>query len=125
MSDTVVYLGPTLRRVVAEKVLTAEYLPSICRGDLARLREEVRFVGIVDGEFYQRLAVSQRNYLRAEQEYRRRLDLPDLIHQERKASLLLLMVRLLKKARPACCRGEGDKPVGAKALSGLGTGLKE
>jgi len=63
MSDTVVYLGPTLSRVAAEKVLTAEYLPPIRRGDLARLREEVRFVGIVDGEFYQSLAVSPKELL--------------------------------------------------------------
>jgi hypothetical protein len=63
MSDTVVYLGPTLSRVAAEKVLTAEYLPPICRGDLARLPEEVRFVGIVDGEFYQSLAVSPKELL--------------------------------------------------------------
>jgi hypothetical protein len=63
MSDTVIYLGPTLSREAAEKVLTAEYLPPICRGDLARLPDEVRFVGIVDGEFYQRLAVSPKELL--------------------------------------------------------------
>jgi hypothetical protein len=63
MLDTVVYLGPTLGREAAERVLTAEYLPPICRGDLARVPEEVRFVGIVDGEFYQRLAVSPKELL--------------------------------------------------------------
>jgi TfuA protein len=63
MLDTVVYLGPTLSREAAERVLTAEYLPPICRGDLARLPEEVRFVGIVDGEFYQSLAVSPKELL--------------------------------------------------------------
>ena len=63
MSDTVIYLGPTLSRESAESILTAEYLPPICRGDLARLREEVRFVGIVDGEFYQSLAVSPKELL--------------------------------------------------------------
>jgi hypothetical protein len=63
MLDTVIYLGPTLGREAAERVLTAEYLPPICRGDLARLPEEVRFVGIVDGEFYQRLAVSPKELL--------------------------------------------------------------
>src|SRR3979490_844812 len=63
MSDTVIYLGPTLSREAAEKVLAADYLPPICRGDLARLPEEVRFVGIVDGEFYQRLAVSPKELL--------------------------------------------------------------
>jgi hypothetical protein len=63
MSNTVVYLGPTLSREAAEKVLKAEYLPPICRGDLARLREDVGFVGIVDGEFYQSLAVSPKELL--------------------------------------------------------------
>ena len=63
MLDTVVYLGPTLSREAAERVLTAEYLPPICRGDLARLPEEVQFVGIVDGEFYQSLAVSPKELL--------------------------------------------------------------
>jgi TfuA protein len=63
MFDTVIYLGPTLSREAARKVLTAEYLPPICRGDLARLPKEVRFVGIVDGEFYQRLAVSSKELL--------------------------------------------------------------
>jgi hypothetical protein len=63
MSDTVIYLGPTLSRGAAENILTADYLPPICRGDLARLSEEVRFVGIVDGEFYQSLAVSPKELL--------------------------------------------------------------
>ncbi|HEX4155502.1 MAG TPA: TfuA-like protein [Acidobacteriaceae bacterium] len=58
MHDTVVYLGPTLTRAEAEPLLDVEYLPPICRGDLAQLPEEVRFVGIVDGEFFQSLAVS-------------------------------------------------------------------
>lgn len=58
MCDAVVYLGPTLQRTAAERILAAEYLPPICRGDLARLPEHVKFVGIVDGEFYQSLAVS-------------------------------------------------------------------
>ena len=58
MRDTVVFLGPTLAREHAEQVLDADYLPPVCRGDLARLPEHVRFVGIVDGEFFQSLSVS-------------------------------------------------------------------
>jgi hypothetical protein len=58
MRDTVVFLGPTLTREDAEQELDADYLPPICRGDLARLPEHVRFVGIVDGEFFQSLSVS-------------------------------------------------------------------
>jgi hypothetical protein len=63
MSDTVIYLGPTLSQTAAESILEAEYLPPICRGDLVRLSDGVRFVGIVDGEFYQRLAVSPKELL--------------------------------------------------------------
>jgi TfuA protein len=63
MSDTVIYLGPTLSREDAENILAAEYLPPICRGDLARLPEDVRFVGIIDGEFYQSLSVSPKELL--------------------------------------------------------------
>jgi hypothetical protein len=63
MSDIAIYLGPTLSREVADGILKAEYFPPICRGDLARLPDEVRFVGIVDGEFYQRLAVSPKELL--------------------------------------------------------------
>ena len=58
MFDTVIYLGPTLSPGAAEEILAAEYLPPICRGDLARLPDEVQFVGIIDGEFFQSLAVS-------------------------------------------------------------------
>ncbi len=63
MSDTVVFLGPSLPRSEAASLLKAEYLPPIRRGDLAALSEEVRFVGIVDGEFYQSLAVSTKEIL--------------------------------------------------------------
>jgi TfuA protein len=58
MFDTVIYLGPTLSQEAAENILAAKYLPPICRGDLARLPEHVQFVGIIDGEFFQSLAVS-------------------------------------------------------------------
>lgn len=63
MRDTVVYLGPTLNRADAEEILAADYRPPICRGDLARLPEHVKFVGIIDGEFYQSLAVSPKEVL--------------------------------------------------------------
>jgi hypothetical protein len=64
MRDTVVFLGPSLTRQDAERVLDADYLPPICRGDLDRLPEHVRFVGIVDGEFYQSLSVSPKEVLK-------------------------------------------------------------
>ena len=65
MRDTVVFLGPTLAREDAESILDADYLPPICRGDLAKLLpEHVRYVGIVDGEFYQSLSVSPKEVLK-------------------------------------------------------------
>jgi len=63
MCDTVVFLGPTLCREDAARVLDAEYIPPICRGDLGRLPQHVRFVGIVDGEFFQSLSVSPKEVL--------------------------------------------------------------
>ena len=64
MRDTVIFLGPSLAREDAERILDADYLPPICRGDLERLPEHVRFVGIVDGEFYQSLSVSPKEVLK-------------------------------------------------------------
>jgi len=64
MRDTVVFLGPSLAREDAERMLDADYLPPICRGDLAKLPEHVRFVGIVDGEFFQSLSVSPKEVLK-------------------------------------------------------------
>ena len=64
MRDTVVFLGPTLAREDAESILDADYLPPICRGDLELLPEHVRYVGIVDGEFYQSLSVSPKEVLK-------------------------------------------------------------
>ena len=64
MCNTVVFLGPSLARDDAERLLNADYLPPICRGDLAKLPEHVRYVGIVDGEFYQSLSVSPKEVLK-------------------------------------------------------------
>ena len=65
MRDTVIcFLGPSLARKDAERILDADYFPPICRGDLERLPEHVRFVGIVDGEFYQNLSVSPKEVLK-------------------------------------------------------------
>jgi hypothetical protein len=58
MHDTLIYLGPTLSQPEASSILDAIYLPPVCRGDLGKLPEDTRIVGIIDGEFYQKLAVS-------------------------------------------------------------------
>jgi TfuA protein len=58
MSDAVVYLGPTLAVATARSLLDATYLPPIRRGDLVKLGDEIKTVGIVDGVFHHSLAVS-------------------------------------------------------------------
>jgi hypothetical protein len=63
MHRTVLYLGPTLGVATARAILDAEYLPPIKRGDLARHGPETECIGIVDGEFYQNLAVSPKEIL--------------------------------------------------------------
>ncbi|MGD0892643.1 MAG: TfuA-like protein [Terracidiphilus sp.] len=63
MSEIAVFLGPTLPVATARSVLDAVYLPPIKRGDLALLDPAIRCIGIVDGEFYQSLAVSPKEIL--------------------------------------------------------------
>jgi len=63
MHEAAVFLGPTLSAATARSLLDARYLPPIRRGDLANLGPEIRCVGIVDGEFYQSLAVSPKEIL--------------------------------------------------------------
>ena len=63
MPKPVLYLGPSLPPALAKTILDADYLPPIKRGDLAKLPANVTLVGIVDGEFYQNLAVSPKEIL--------------------------------------------------------------
>jgi TfuA protein len=63
MSSTVIFIGPSLRLELAKQVVEAEYRPPIKRGDLAQLGPEVNRIGIIDGEFYQSLAVSPKEIL--------------------------------------------------------------
>jgi TfuA protein len=65
MHDTVVFLGPSLPVAEARRLLDAEFLPPICRGDIARLPSSIRFIGIIDGEFFQKLAVSPKEIINA------------------------------------------------------------
>jgi TfuA protein len=64
MHDTVIYVGPTLGRAEASEILKADYQPPISRGDLDRLTEHIKIVGIIDGEFFQTLAVSPKEIVR-------------------------------------------------------------
>jgi hypothetical protein len=63
MPKPVIYLGPSLPPHLAKTILDACYLPPIKRGDLAKLPADVTLVGIIDGEFYQSLAVSPKEIL--------------------------------------------------------------
>jgi hypothetical protein len=63
MPDTAIFLGPSLDLTTARSILDATYLPPIKRGDLAELGPEIQTVGIVDGEFFQSLAVSPKEVL--------------------------------------------------------------
>jgi len=65
MFDTAIYLGPSLRRSEALSILNANYLPPICRGDLEKLPRKTKYVGIIDGEFFQNLAVSSKEIVAA------------------------------------------------------------
>ncbi len=65
MHDTVVFLGPSMAVAEAQGLLDAEYQPPICRGDIDRLPAGIRFIGIIDGEFFQNLAVSPKEIIRA------------------------------------------------------------
>lgn len=64
MSELVVYLGPSLSLSAAREILDANYLPPIRRGDLAKVADSTRAVGIIDGEFFQSLAVSPKEVLK-------------------------------------------------------------
>jgi hypothetical protein len=65
MHDTVVFLGPSMPVAEARRLLDAEFLPPICRGDIDRLPASIRFIGVIDGEFFQKLAVSPKEIIQA------------------------------------------------------------
>jgi hypothetical protein len=64
MHETVVFTGPTLSPAEARQLCYAEFLPPVCRGDLDALPACVRHIGIIDGEFFQKLAISPKEILR-------------------------------------------------------------
>jgi len=61
--NVVIFLGPSLDVAAARSILPATYLPPIKRGDLSKLPCDVDVVGIIDGQFYQTLAVSPKEVL--------------------------------------------------------------
>ncbi|MBV9155629.1 MAG: hypothetical protein JO097_05175 [Acidobacteriaceae bacterium] len=64
MSRTFLFTGPSLHPDLARNLSNATVLPPIKRGDLERLRSlEPETIGIIDGEFYQNLAVTPKEIL--------------------------------------------------------------
>jgi hypothetical protein len=63
----VVYLGSSLPVAEAKAILDADYRPPVKRGDIDALyaKRLPRAIGIIDGEFFQSLAISPKEILRA------------------------------------------------------------
>ncbi len=66
MHRIIVFLGPSLDRHEAEKLLTADYRPPAKRGDItAAANEGAKIIGLIDGVFHQDNAVAHREILYA------------------------------------------------------------
>lgn len=64
MQKTIVFLGPSLEREAAEKILPVEYRPPAKRGDLLRaVQDGASVIGLIDGVFHQESAVAHREIL--------------------------------------------------------------
>ncbi|MDD1770171.1 MAG: TfuA-related McrA-glycine thioamidation protein [Methanomassiliicoccales archaeon] len=61
--STVIFLGPSLPRAEAARLLEADYRPPVKRGDLPFLGGEVEAVGIIDGVFMSDSSVGHREIL--------------------------------------------------------------
>jgi TfuA protein len=66
MQKIIVFLGPSLDRTAAEKILPAEYRPPAKRGDLLEaIHFGANIIGLIDGVFHQESAVAHREILTA------------------------------------------------------------
>jgi TfuA protein len=66
MQKIIVFLGPSLDRTAAEKILPAEYRPPAKRGDLLEaIHDGANIIGLIDGVFHQESAVAHREILTA------------------------------------------------------------
>jgi len=64
--SVIVFIGPSLSREEASKILDADYRFPVQRGDIsAILNKNPRIIGIIDGVFHQQPAVSHREILDA------------------------------------------------------------
>jgi len=66
MQRIIVFLGPSLEREAAERILPAEYRPPAKRGDLLQaVQDGAGIIGLIDGVFHQESAVAHREILAA------------------------------------------------------------
>ena len=66
MPEIIVFLGPSLGRDEAERILPASYLPPAARGDVFRAVEKgADIICLIDGVFHQDSAVAHREILQA------------------------------------------------------------
>lgn len=66
MPEVVVFLGPSLRREDAERILSADYRPPAARGDIPQaVADGARVIGLIDGVFFQECSVGHREILAA------------------------------------------------------------
>jgi hypothetical protein len=62
----IIFLGPSLAWKEAASILEAEYRPPAGRGDIAAAADQgFKFIGLIDGVFYQRAAVAPREIIYA------------------------------------------------------------
>ncbi len=62
----IIFTGPSLHPEEARKILDADYRPPVGRDDiLLALRDNPKVIGIIDGVFHQRPAVSHKELLKA------------------------------------------------------------
>ena len=66
MQKIIVFLGPSLDRDSAEKILSADYRPPARRGDILKaVRDGATIICLIDGVFHQESAVAHREILAA------------------------------------------------------------
>ena len=66
MQKIIVFLGPSLDKSAAEKILPAKYRPPAKRGDLlSAVHDGATIIGLIDGVFHQESAVAHREILTA------------------------------------------------------------
>lgn len=65
-NQIIIFTGPSLNHKEAKKILDADYRPPVGRDDILwALKDKPKVIGVIDGVFHQRPAVSHKELLRA------------------------------------------------------------